>query len=57
MVQNAGGHVTSAVSKSTSFVVAGSDAGSKLDRARELKVEVIDEDELLRRAGAEPKNQ
>lgn len=56
-VENAGGHVTSSVSKSTSFVVAGSDAGSKLDRARELKVEVIDEDELLRRAGAEPKNQ
>jgi DNA ligase (NAD+) len=49
--------VTSSVSKSTSFVVVGGDAGSKLERARELGVETIDEDELLRRAGAEPKNQ
>ncbi|MGH7649447.1 MAG: NAD-dependent DNA ligase LigA [Gemmatimonadaceae bacterium] len=57
LVESSGGHVTSAVSKSTSFVVAGTDAGSKLDRARELGVEVIDEDELLRRAGAEPRNQ
>ena len=57
LVENAGGHVTSAVSKSTSFVVVGSDAGSKLDRARELGVEVIDEAELLRRTGAAPKNQ
>jgi len=57
LVENAGGHVTSSVSKSTSFVVVGGDAGSKLDRARELGVETIDEDELLRRAGAEPKNQ
>ena len=57
LVENSGGHVTSSVSKSTSFVVVGSDAGSKLERARELGVETIDEDELLRRAGAEPKNQ
>ena len=57
LVQNAGGHVTSSVSKSTSFVVVGADAGSKLDRARALGVEIIDETELLRRAGAEPKNQ
>ena len=57
LVENAGGHVTSSVSKSTTFVVVGGDAGSKLDRARELGVETIDEDELLRRAGAEPKNQ
>ncbi|HSC33487.1 MAG TPA: NAD-dependent DNA ligase LigA [Gemmatimonadaceae bacterium] len=57
LVQNAGGHVTSSVSKSTSFVVVGTDAGSKLDRARELGVEIIDETELLRRTGADPKNQ
>lgn len=57
LVQNAGGHVTSSVSKSTSFVVVGTDAGSKLDRARELGVEIIDETELLNRTGADPKNQ
>lgn len=48
-VESAGGKVTSAVSKNTSFVVAGDEAGSKLDKARELGIEVIDEAELLRR--------
>ncbi len=52
LVERAGGRVTSGVSKKTTFVVAGDDAGSKLDRANELGVEVIDEAELLRRAGS-----
>ena len=51
IVESAGGKVTSSVSKKTSFVVAGADAGSKLDKAREFGIEVIDEAELLRRAG------
>jgi len=34
------------VSKKTDFVVAGADAGSKLDKAKELGVEVIDEHEM-----------
>jgi DNA ligase (NAD+) len=43
--------VTSGVSKATSFVVAGTDPGSKLEQARALGVETIDEAELLARVG------
>lgn len=51
LIENAGGKVTSSVSKATNLVVAGEEAGSKLDKAKELGVEVIDEAELLRRLG------
>ena len=48
-VEAAGGKVAGSVSKKTSFVVAGEDAGSKLEKARGLGVEIIDEAEMLRR--------
>jgi DNA ligase (NAD+) len=43
MIEDAGGKVAGSVSKKTDYVVAGADAGSKLDKAKELKVVVIDE--------------
>lgn len=47
-----GGKAASSVSKKTSFVVAGENAGSKLAKAEELGVEIIDEDEFQRRLNA-----
>ncbi|MEI6107211.1 MAG: NAD-dependent DNA ligase LigA [Opitutae bacterium] len=47
-VELAGGKVSGSVSKKTSYVLAGSEAGSKLDKAKELGVPVIDEAEFLR---------
>ena len=46
LIEDQGGKVSGSVSKKTDYVVAGSDAGSKLDKARDLKVAVIDEDGL-----------
>jgi DNA ligase (NAD+) len=46
LIEDAGGKVSGSVSKKTSFVVAGEEAGSKLDKARELGVPVIGEDAL-----------
>jgi len=48
MIEDAGGKVSGSVSKKTDYVLAGSDAGSKLDKAQELKIPVIDEDGLTK---------
>lgn len=46
MIETAGGKVAGSVSKKTDYVVAGDDAGSKLAKARELEVSIIDEAQL-----------
>jgi DNA ligase (NAD+) len=51
-IEAAGGRVTGSVSKSTDFLLAGEEAGSKLEKAKSLGVTIIDEADLLRRVGS-----
>jgi len=50
LIRQSGGTAAGSVSKKTAFVVVGEDAGSKLDKARSLGIETVDEAELIRRA-------
>ena len=50
-VEDAGGKVVSAVSKSLDYLVVGKDPGSKLNKARQLGIKIISEDDFLQLAG------
>jgi DNA ligase (NAD+) len=56
-IEQAGGKTAGSVSKKTSYVVAGEEAGSKLEKAQALKVPVIDEPALLELLRAEPQTE
>ena len=55
LIRNAGGNVTGSVSKNTDFLLAGEEAGSKLEKAKELGIKILTEKEFLDLLGSEPK--
>ena len=48
LIEEQGGETASSVSKSVDLVIAGADAGSKLDKARALGIQVINEEEFIK---------
>ena len=53
IIKSKGGKTSSSVSKKTTFVIAGENAGSKLDKALSLGVTILNEDEFKQMAGIE----
>lgn len=53
LIERAGGRATGSISKKTDYIVAGESPGSKLDRARELGVTILTEDDFLKMVGAQ----
>jgi len=51
LIMNAGGKVSGSVSKNTDYVVAGDEAGSKLEVAKKLNITIIDESKLIELTG------
>jgi DNA ligase (NAD+) len=52
LIREAGGNVTGSVSKNTDFLLAGEEAGSKLDKAKELGVKILTEKDFLELLGS-----
>jgi len=55
LIRDAGGNVTGSVSKNTDFLLAGESAGAKLEKARELGVKVLSEEEFIKMLGPQPR--
>ena len=47
MIENNGGKISGSVSKKTNFVIAGDEAGSKLEKAKELNIKILSEEDFL----------
>jgi DNA ligase (NAD+) len=55
LIRDAGGNVTGSVSKNTDFLLAGEEAGSKLNKAKELGIKILTEKDFLALLGSKPK--